>query len=63
MAAAFALPTAALVFRFHGGYFAVGTWAIAEVYRLLIANTPALGPRLGPHAEGGLPAGPRDAAS
>ncbi|HET9854944.1 MAG TPA: branched-chain amino acid ABC transporter permease [Methylomirabilota bacterium] len=43
VAAAFALPTAALVFRFHGGYFAVGTWAIAEVYRLLVANTPALG--------------------
>jgi branched-chain amino acid transport system permease protein len=43
VAAAVALPTAALVFRFHGGYFAVGTWAIAEVYRLLIANTPALG--------------------
>src|SRR5205823_2584412 len=43
VAAAFALPTAALVFRFQGGYFAVGTWAIAEVYRLLIANTPALG--------------------
>jgi branched-chain amino acid transport system permease protein len=42
-AAAFALPTAALVFRFHGGYFAVGTWAVAEVYRLLAANTPALG--------------------
>ncbi len=42
-AAAFALPTAAIVFRFHGGYFAVGTWAIAEVYRLLIANTPVLG--------------------
>jgi len=43
VAAALALPTAALVFRFRGGYFAVGTWAIAEVYRLLIANTPALG--------------------
>ena len=43
VAAALALPTAALVFRFHGGYFAVGTWAIAEVYRLLIANSPALG--------------------
>jgi branched-chain amino acid transport system permease protein len=42
-AAAFALPTAALVFRFQGGYFAVGTWAVAEVYRLLIANTSALG--------------------
>jgi branched-chain amino acid transport system permease protein len=43
VAAAFSLPTAALVFRFRGGYFAVGTWAVAEVYRLLIANTDALG--------------------
>jgi branched-chain amino acid transport system permease protein len=43
MAAAFAIPTAALVFRFRGGYFAVGTWAVAEVYRLLVANTSALG--------------------
>ena len=43
LTAAFALPTAALVFRFRGAYFAVGTWAVAEVYRLLIANTPALG--------------------
>jgi branched-chain amino acid transport system permease protein len=43
VAAAVALPTAALVFRFRDAYFAVGTWAVAEVYRLLIANTPALG--------------------
>ena len=43
VAAVFALPTAALVFRFTGGYFAVGTWAVAEVYRLLIANADALG--------------------
>ena len=43
VAAAFALPTAALVFRFRDAYFAVGTWAVAEVYRLLIANTDALG--------------------
>jgi branched-chain amino acid transport system permease protein len=42
-AAGLALPTAALVFRFQGGYFAVGTWAVAEVYRLLVANTGALG--------------------
>ena len=42
-AVAFALPTAALVFRFRGGYFAVGTWVVAEVYRLLVANTTALG--------------------
>jgi branched-chain amino acid transport system permease protein len=42
-AMALALPTAALVFRFQGGYFAVGTWAVAEVFRLLVANTGALG--------------------
>lgn len=43
VAAACAAPTAALVFRFQGGYFAVATWAVAEVYRLLVANTGALG--------------------
>jgi branched-chain amino acid transport system permease protein len=43
VAAALALPTAALVFRFRAGSFAVGTWAVAEVYRLLVANTDALG--------------------
>jgi branched-chain amino acid transport system permease protein len=43
VAALFALPTAAVVFRFRGGYFAVGTWAVAEVYRLVIANSRALG--------------------
>jgi len=43
VAAALALPTAALVFRFRDAYFAVGTWAVAEVYRLLVANTDALG--------------------
>src|SRR5918998_1526688 len=29
-----ALPTALLAFRLRGGYFAIGTWVIAEVYRL-----------------------------
>lgn len=43
VAAVLALPTAALVFRFRAGYFAVGTWAVAEVYRLLAANTGPLG--------------------
>jgi branched-chain amino acid transport system permease protein len=43
VATVFALATSTLVFRFSGGYFAVGTWAVAEVYRLLVANTPALG--------------------
>ncbi len=43
VAAALALPTAALLFRFRDAYFAVGTWAVAEVYRLLVANTDTLG--------------------
>jgi branched-chain amino acid transport system permease protein len=38
-----AIPTAALVFRLRGGYFAIGTWVVAEVYRLLVANTQSLG--------------------
>lgn len=43
VAAGLALPTAAVVFRFRGAYFTVGTWAVAEVYRLLVANTGVLG--------------------
>lgn len=43
VALAFALPTAALAFRLRGGYFAIGTWVIAEVYRLLVVNTDQLG--------------------
>jgi branched-chain amino acid transport system permease protein len=38
-----AVPTAGLVFRLRGGYFAIGTWVVAEVYRLLVANTQSLG--------------------
>jgi len=45
--AAVALPTAAVVFRFQGGYFAVGTWVVAEVYYLLVANSSSLGGGLG----------------
>ena len=43
VAALFAFPTAALVFRLQGAYFAIGTWVVAEVYRLLIANSTWLG--------------------
>jgi branched-chain amino acid transport system permease protein len=38
-----AIPTAGLVFRLRGGYFAIGTWVVAEVYRLVIANTATVG--------------------
>src|ERR1700719_5004948 len=37
-----AVPVAALVFRLRGHYFAIGTWVIAEVFRLLAAQTSAL---------------------
>jgi branched-chain amino acid transport system permease protein len=37
------VPTAGLVFRLRGGYFAIGTWVVAEVYRLIVANTSELG--------------------
>jgi len=42
-AALVALPTAKLVFRLRGGYFAIGTWAVAEVFRLLLANVSMFG--------------------
>lgn len=38
-----ALPTAFIVFRMRGAYFAVGTWVVAEVYRLLFAQAKQLG--------------------
>jgi branched-chain amino acid transport system permease protein len=41
--AVIALPTSLLAFRLRGDYFAVGTWVIAEVYRLLIVRDNSLG--------------------
>jgi branched-chain amino acid transport system permease protein len=38
VAAAISIPTAALAFRLRAGYFAIGTWVIAEVFRLLVVN-------------------------
>lgn len=43
LAALIAAPTAGLVFRLKGGYFAVGTWVVAEVYRLCVSNISLLG--------------------
>lgn len=42
-AAVFALPTSWLAFRLRGDYFAIGTWVIAEVYRLLTSRIDSLG--------------------
>jgi branched-chain amino acid transport system permease protein len=38
-----AVPTAFFTFRLYGPYFAIGTWVIAEVGRLLFAQWKALG--------------------
>jgi len=43
VSAVFALPTALIVFRLRGAYFAIGTWVMAEVYRLVFAQFKALG--------------------
>jgi branched-chain amino acid transport system permease protein len=37
------IPVAALVFRLRGHYFAIGTWVVAEVFRLLASQVSALG--------------------
>lgn len=43
VAALVALPTALIVFRLQGAYFAIGTWVVAEVYRLVFAQIKPLG--------------------
>ena len=43
VAAAVAVPVSLIAFRLAGGYFAIGTWVIADVFRLGVANISALG--------------------
>ena len=43
IAVAVALPVGRLVFRLQGAYFAIGTWIVAEVFRLLFAQVSVLG--------------------
>jgi branched-chain amino acid transport system permease protein len=38
-----AIPVAALIFRLRGAHFAIGTWVVAEVFRLLASQVSALG--------------------
>ena len=40
--AVIAMPVAVLIFRLRGAYFAIGTWVIAEVFRLSAAQISAL---------------------
>lgn len=46
-AALVALPVSALVLRFTAGYFAVCTWVVAEVLRLLATVSPRVGGNTG----------------
>ncbi|MGH8784979.1 MAG: branched-chain amino acid ABC transporter permease [Cupriavidus necator] len=43
VAAVIAVPVSWIAFRLQGGYFAIGTWVIAEVARLTFANIAAVG--------------------
>jgi len=43
VSAGVALPVAALIFRLRGHYFAIGTWIVAEVFRLLASQVSVLG--------------------
>jgi branched-chain amino acid transport system permease protein len=38
-----ALPVGKLVFRLQGAYFAIGTWVVAEVFRLITAQLGSVG--------------------
>ena len=43
LAGAVAVPVSFVAFRLQGGYFAIGSWVIAEVFRLGFANLSAVG--------------------
>ena len=43
VAAVVALPVAGLLFRLRGHYFAIGTWVVAEVFRLIASQISTLG--------------------
>lgn len=38
-----AVPAAPLLFRLRGGYFAIGTWVVAEALRIVVSNIQATG--------------------
>ena len=43
LGALISIPVATLIFRLRGAYFAIGTWVIAEVFRLTFAQVSSLG--------------------
>lgn len=52
-----AIPIAPLLFRLQGAYFAIGTWVLAEVFRLSFAQVAALGGGSGTSLPVGIVAG------
>lgn len=46
-AAVLAIPVSVLVLRLHEGYFAIGTWVVAEVFHLLATVSPRVGGNTG----------------
>lgn len=52
--AGLAVPVALLIFRLRGAYFAIGSWVIAEVFRLSAAQVSALGGGSGTSLPAGL---------
>jgi len=48
IAAGLSIPVGLLVFRLRGHYFAIGTWIVAEVFRLTASQISALGGGSGP---------------
>lgn len=65
IAALLAIPISMVAFRLQGGYFAIGTWVIAEVGRLTFANVSVLGGGSGTSltALAGIPRWLREAAT
>jgi len=43
VSAVVSVPVAALMFRLRGAYFAIGTWVMAEVFRLIASQVAVLG--------------------
>ena len=57
LGALIAIPVAPLLFRLQGAYFAIGTWVLAEVFRLGFAQVSALGGGSGSSLPAGIVTG------
>lgn len=57
LGAVIALPIAPLLFRLQGAYFAIGTWVLAEVFRLSFAQVSSLGGGSGASLPAGIVTG------